>query len=414
MKDITEEKYHKLYGVKNVRITYKKSDFLDYVIMAVLTGAILYFTYGMHNPLAQVGMLLCAAAVAFFPLRHGIEFKVPIILSRPQEILYMFVHKVQNLRAPYYLAILVLIIENVVIYFTPEWPHKTALMGKIALYAFYGHIGLLTLYRTVIFVAHLIKREQVKEILMQSAWKGQLKRQPNITLEIFHAYFTGLLTHIVYVAPWYLVITYLQFSLVLLPVTCIAAFVIQTQFVKQINAWFYRDHWLGHNSELEFVYLHGPHHDAIPSGMIAVAGNGYLEGYVRGLLGFPIPFYNPIMAVLFYTIDVKIDIDSHQYIPGVFPGVDKDIHMVTQHSTHHYGRVEPLGFAINFDQPNVPEKAKKLFKLFPDELNNSIKIDEKLNGYQWDNHRYRWFLSMIDKYENNQKPDLDTADVNAQ
>ena len=46
---------------------------------------------------------------------------------------------------------------------------------------------------------------------MQSIWKKRLDRQPSIVFEIFHAYCTGLLTHLVLVAPWYLVITHANF-----------------------------------------------------------------------------------------------------------------------------------------------------------------------------------------------------------
>ena len=109
----------------------------------------------------------------------------------------------------------------------------------------------------MVLIAHLRKREFVREVLMDSAWKSNLERQPNITLQILHAYVTGVLTHIVYLAPWYLVIKYLDFSLILLPVTCVLAVVIQQNWARIVNDWFYRDHWVGHNSELEFVYCTG-------------------------------------------------------------------------------------------------------------------------------------------------------------
>jgi hypothetical protein len=223
---------------------------------------------------------------------------------------------------------------------------------------------------------------------------------PSVALHIVHAYFTGMLTHIAYLIPWYLVINYFNFSLILLPITCVAAFFIQQASVKRLNDWFYRDHWLSHNSEFDFVYLHGSHHDAIPSALIGVAGNGYLEGFFRGALAFPIPFYNPVIAAIVYTFDIKSDMDLHQYIPGIFPKLSKEFYSVIQHSLHHYGKVEPYGFAINLDQPNISDETKKRFKILPDELKYSIKLDEQLTGYEWHNARFKWFMDLVEKYEN--------------
>src|SRR5207248_352347 len=102
-------------------------------------------------------------------------------------------HKIQNIKAPYFIAIGALLIENYAIHLTPDWPHKVELMHQIALYLFWGHFITITLYRTVILVAHLRKRQLVREVLMQSIWRKTLERQPSVVLQIFHAYFTGML-----------------------------------------------------------------------------------------------------------------------------------------------------------------------------------------------------------------------------
>jgi hypothetical protein len=404
MESIEATRFHKLYGVRKQRITYQKRDFLDYVLMIALSAALIRLSYGLSNPLAILGLALCAFMVAVFPMRHGIQLRLPLIFSRPQEILYSLIHKIQNLQPPYFLALGALILENGIIFLTPGLPHKVELTHKVALYLFYSHFILISLYRTAILIAHLYKKELVREILMQSIWRAHLQKQPRISLEIVHAYFTGMLTHIVYLVPWYLVITHVNFSLVLLPLTSLAAVLIQRKSVKTLSAWFYRDHWLGHNSEFDFVYLHGTHHDAIPSGLIGVAGNGYFEGFLRGALAFPIPFYNPLVAAVLYTFDVKTDIDFHQYIPGVFPTIARGFYEVTHHSTHHFGRIEPYGFGIKLNQPNVSEETKKLFKPLPDELRYSLELDEQLTGYEWDNPRHRWFLELVDKYQGKAVP----------
>lgn len=43
----------------------------------------------------------------------------------------------------------------------------------------------------------------------------------------------------------------------------------------------------------EFSCFHVSHHDAIPSGLIRVAGNGFLEGFTRHMLDSPVSSYNP-------------------------------------------------------------------------------------------------------------------------
>ena len=390
--------YHRLYGAKRQRITYQPKDALDYALMILITGAVVWFGFGAGNVLATIGLALCAFMLVSFSIRHGVELKMPAILSRPQDVLYSLIYKIQNIKAPYLWAIGLLLLENYFIALTPQWPHHVEWMRTAALYLFYGHIVVITLYRTAILISHLIKKELVREILMQSIWKKSLERQPSIAWEIVHAYCTGLLTHLVLLVPWYLVITYANFSLILLPITLLAGAAIQIAFSKVINEWFYRDHWVGHNSEFDFVYLHGSHHDAIPSGLIGVAGNGYLEGLLRGSIAFPTPFLNPLIAALYYTIEVKSDIDLHQYIPGVFPKLSREIFQIAQHSVHHFGRVEPYGFAVNLDQPHLSEQVRKQFKMFPEGLKQSIALDQRLNDYQWDNARYRWFMALVDRY----------------
>jgi hypothetical protein len=60
-----------------------------------------------------------------------------------------------------------------------------------------------------------------------------------------------------------------------------------------------------------------------------------------------------------HTSAVKIDIDSHQYIPGIFPMSPTAVHEVTQHSIHHFGRLEPYGLAVKSDQVNISEAARE-------------------------------------------------------
>jgi hypothetical protein len=398
------EYFHKLYGRKRLRITLQARDALDYALMILISAAVILLAYGPTHVMALIGLALCTFMLGSFPLRHGVKLRVPVILSRPQDVLYCLIYKVRNIKLPYLIAIGVLLLENYLIFLTPNLPHNVELMRKVALYLFYGHFIGISIYRTAILAAHWYKKDLVREVLMQSVWKNHLAGQPSMTLEILHAYFTGMLTHIILLVPWYLVITHASFSMVLLPATLPASVLIQVSFVKVINEWFYRDHWVGHNSEFDFVYLHGSHHDAIPSGLIGVAGNGYLEGLLRGVIAFPTPFCNPIIAALYYTIEVKADIELHQYIPGVFPRLPREFYEVGQHSLHHFGRAEPYSFGLNLDQPHVSEAIRKQLRILPIGLRHAIKLDERLTGYQWDNPRYRWFMDLVDRYQGARSP----------
>jgi hypothetical protein len=391
--------FHKLYGIRAPKIAYAKHDFLDYVLMVAITAAVAVASFGARHPLSILSVALCAFAVATFITRHGVAFRVPLLLRRPQDALFMVVYKLRNLTPVYLAAVGVLLLENVLIALTPAWPHCWELVRTVAVYLLYVHLIVISAYRTAILVDHLAKKELVREVLMQTQWKRVLSGRTGVTLEIVHAYASGLLTHIILVAPWYLVITHAKFSVLFLPVVCAANVVIHMKWLKAINRWFYRDHWLGHNSELEFLYLHGTHHDAIPSGLIAVAENGFLEGFLRLTVGSPVPFYNPLMSFLAHTIEVQKDIDAHQYIPGVFPKLPRKLVETSQHSTHHYGPIEPYGFGIKVDQPHDPERYKNIFKGLPDELRNSAKLDEELNGFQWENPTYRRTLALYERYQ---------------
>ncbi|MBZ5524044.1 MAG: hypothetical protein LAP21_17550 [Acidobacteriia bacterium] len=392
--------FHKLYGTKKPRVVYYKKDLVDYILMIMLSASAIIVSYGFSNAVSVVGLSLCAFALSMFVVRHGIEIRVPLIVKKWQEVPYMFAYKLQNLRSVYFIALGLLLLENFLISATPNLPHHVESMRKVALYLFYIHFIAITVYRTAILIDHLVKKELVREVLKQTAWQRVVKENTNITLEIMHAYCTGVLTHIILIAPWYFVITHASFSVIFLPVVFLINIIVHMRWAKLLNSWFYRDHWLGHNSEFEFVFLHGPHHDAIPSGMIAVAENGFLEGVLRHTIGFPTPFYNPVVAFLSYTYEIKTDIDTHQYIPGIFPRMPRKLLQIAQHSTHHYGQLEPYSIGLKFDHPSVPEDFRNSYMGKPDEIGNSIRLDEELTGFKWDNPTFRQILSLYDKYHN--------------
>jgi hypothetical protein len=391
--------FHKLYGIKKSRIAYHGRDFLDYLLMIALSALVVGLSYGFGHVMSIVGLALCALMLATFIARHGVEFRAPLILRRPQDVIYMFIYKLQNLKPMYFVALGLILLENFLIAVTPNLSHHVELMRAGALWLFYIHFMSITAYRTVVLIDHLAKKELVREVLTQTPWKRVVNAKTNITLEILHAYVTGLLTHIVLLAPWYLVISYSSFSVILLPVMCFIDVVVHWKWIKGYNAWFYRDHWLGHNSELEFIYLHGTHHDAIPSGLIAVSENGFLEGFMRYTVGSPTSCYNPVISFMIHMVEIITDIKRHQYIPGVFPRLPRRMLEIFQHSTHHYGLLAPYSVALKVDQPYVAEEYKKYYAKYPDTVTNSIRLDEELTGFRWDNPIQQKILSLYDKYQ---------------
>lgn len=394
--------YHKIYGTRQPRAVYYKRDFVDYTLMILLCAALIVFSYKTSVVLAVSGLALCAFMLASFLVRHGAAWSVPVVARKPQELFYLFLYKLGNLRPAYFAALGLLLFENLLIAATPNLPHHTQLMRTAGLWLFYIHFVAITGFRTAVAVDHLRKRKLVREILMQTSWKRAVKENTSITFEITHAYCTGVLTHLLLIAPWYLVIVYARFSVLFLPLTLLLNVAIHLRWLKLFNSWFYRDHWLGHNSELEFVYLHGAHHDAIPSGMIAVAENGFLEGFLRSTIGATIPFYHPLLSSLVYTFEIKSDMELHQYIPGIYPRLPRKQMEVAQHSTHHYGPLEPYSLASSVDRSDSAEFRKSM-EWVPDELRNSIRLDEELTQFRWDNPIHRKTLSLWDKYQDEPK-----------
>ena len=99
-----------------------------------------------------------------------------------------------------------------------------------------------------------------------------------------------------------------------------------------------------------------------------------------------------MIAFALYTSEIKGDIELHQYIPGVFPRLSIEGLELYQHSTHHYGPLEPYGFAFNLGD-------KGGYKLMPDEMRNAIELDERM-GFKWDNPTFRRTKALYQKYHN--------------
>jgi hypothetical protein len=142
--------------------------------------------------------------------------------------------------------------------------------------------------------------------------------------------------------------------------------------------------------------------------MIAVSENGMLEGFCRSLIGPPTSYYNPLAAMLFLSHTIWYDMLTHQYIPGIYPGLPAAVIKTTQHSTHHYGQLAPYGLG---GRSTATGNAKTLkARLVPRELCNAIALDEELTGFQWDNPTHRNTMSLWERYgKRSAAPDARTA-----
>src|SRR5262249_6268661 len=105
---------------------------------------------------------------------------------------------------------------------------------------------------------------------------------------------------------------------------------------------YYQTHEAAHGSRFYFTLLHGPHHDAIPSGLIGSTGTGFLASVERRIL-----WGCPIESILLSQLEMMIlnlrSMVSHQYIPGIFPYNHFSRNKSCHHVVHHYGSLRPLG-----------------------------------------------------------------------
>src|SRR3954453_10097897 len=98
------EAFHRLYGPRKPRTCYYRRDFLDYTLMIVATALVAGLSFGFRHWMALVSYGLCAFMVSTFIVRHGVELRVPLIVRRPQDLLYMVVYKVLNLKPQWFIA----------------------------------------------------------------------------------------------------------------------------------------------------------------------------------------------------------------------------------------------------------------------------------------------------------------------
>lgn len=345
---LSKQWYHHLdAGTRTPRMTNKSSDFVDYCLMLILCCIATRLSFGRAHPFVPVTIGCSIYLLACFALRHGTCLQVPVILRQPLALPYLLLSKLRNLRGAPLLTISSLCLEQCIIAQTPHWAHHTATYSWLCNRLFYVSFIAITAVRTLSLGLHLANRAQVFHFLKSTQWSKSLLGSAGEfrqAVDIFHAYVTGIQCHILALAPLYCVLCCCEHSMLLMPVRMVLDCVAMKWFwSRDFGEWLYRDHWLCHHSELAFVYLHAPHHDALPISIMAAHDTGMLEGFLRFCLGQPETFCTPLLGSTLFGVSVLLDFVFHQYVPGVFPYSSTVIQYGHHHAEHHFLSLHPLG-----------------------------------------------------------------------
>jgi hypothetical protein len=255
-------------------------------------------------------------------------------------------------------------------------------------WAIWGLFLVVTLFRVIILIAHLLRASVVREVMERSPQKKMIAVL-SIHNHIFQAFVTGMVAHLCLVAPCVLVFTWTKPSN-LREALLIAGYVLWRVIATPLrtrkilakpgviaNRLVYQNHSLAHQSRFYFTIFHGHHHDAIPSALLgSAAGTGFFENADRGLIWLD-PLNSIVIVQLEWAYMIAFDMVVHQYIPGVFPFAKTTVMGTSHHVAHHFGSALPLGIVFyGYIDPN-----------------------DMKNGYKPDNAVTRWFLSEVELRE---------------
>lgn len=255
----------------------------------------------------------------------------------------------------------------------------------------------ITAIRAAVLFTHLHRAALIQEFLERSPIRKSYAGM-SIYQHIFHAFATGMVSHLTLVAPCVLFYTLTEPSY-LREVLLIGGYGLWTAIAAQLRKrdlietesnltfrLFYENHVIAHHSRFFFTVFHGHHHDTIPSAMIGSAGGtGFLENLDRALM-----WLDPLNSVLVmqwgWAQSIIIDMATHQYIPGVFPYTRTTTEGMAHHVTHHFGSLLPLGM---------------IFRRY-------IEPKDLIDGYRGNNNVTRWFLDEVERLEG-LKPEVRSA-----
>ena len=370
---------------------YRPEDFPLYLLSLALAGALI--VPALPHPGAQA-LLVCGLAylAGFFLIRHGAKFepsvvrvafgglaRYPAVLARnwktgctgiiPIAVVFFLAIAAERLLRP------ALAGTKWVEPFPWQWVVWTAFL-------------IVTAFRVVILIAHLLRASVVREVLENSAQRKAIAKI-SIRQHIFHAFVTGMVAHLSLVAPavlfyrWtnptilregLLIVGFCLWKAVARPLEKRNIIEKQGRILYRL---FYDNHALAHRSRFFFTVFHGHHHDAIPSALIGSAGGtGFLENVDRTLTWLD-PLNSVVVGQLEWLYSIAFDMVVHQYIPGVFPPAKVTVIGTAHHVTHHFGSALPLGMIYNA----------------------YVEARDMSNGYKPDNAVTRWFLSEVERRE---------------
>lgn len=246
----------------------------------------------------------------------------------------------------------------------------------------------ITTFRTAILIAHLRRAAHVREVLESSPWKHEM-RGLGVIHHILQAYVTGLISHACYLIPalifWRLTApTYAREAVLLLDAVLVLGFrsvrhgfptaLQQTLVRAEVIDALTSAHTADHKSRFNFAVLHGHHHDAIPSALMAAGESGFVESIDRGI-SYLTFLGSAIWTLCINALMTAANMVGHQYIPGVYPYSKYTVQTKLHHVVHHYGSLRPLGLG------GLPSY-----------------VGDVRDGYDPTNGKVRWFLEVAAKH----------------
>jgi hypothetical protein len=371
---------------------YRAEDFPLYLLSLVLGAALIVPAL----PHYSLQILLLASLVylgVFFVVRHGAKFDPHCVrdlgegLAQYPALLWRNWKTARHAIIP--IALIFAIAIGTEMLLRPRLPGTFWLRPFPWQWAIWGPFLLVTLFRLVVMVAHLLRASRVREVMERSPQRKTIAVF-SIPNHVLQAFLTGLLGHLSLVAPCVLFFLWTQ-PTVLREALLLGGFTLWTIVATPLrkkkvltkpgvlhNRLVYSNHLVAHQSRFFFTVFHGHHHDALPSALIgSAAGTGFLENTDRGLTW--LDFLKSIILIQFdWAWTIAFDMVVHQYIPGVFPFAKPTVTGMSHHVTHHFGSAMPLGIIFSgYVEPN-----------------------DMQNGYKPDNNVTRWFLSEVERLEN--------------
>lgn len=372
-------------------ITYRKEDFPLYLLSLLVPGILIVPALPHRGAQVAVVCALVYLAVVFV-IRHGATFDASVVRVALEGAASYPAVLARGWRTARHAVIPVAVIFALAL--GAEQLLRPSLAGTTWLrpfpwqWAVWVPFLLLTLFRVVILIAHLLRASVVRDVLNASPQRKSIEIL-SIHQHIFHAFVTGMVAHLSLVAPcalffiWtepsilregLLVAGYTAWSGIALPLR-------KRKILKRpgsiANRLVYQNHHIAHQSRFYFTVFHGHHHDAIPSALIgSAAGTGFLENADRAMTTLE-PLKSILIVQVTWAYVIAFDMVVHQYIPGVFPFATPTVTGVSHHVTHHFGRALPLGIVFR----------------------GYIEPGDMTNGYKPDNAVTRWFLSEVERRE---------------